>query len=158
MAGFQIRRRFGHHKLGTKAYQIWEVQLDDKVCVVFQFGKFRTGQDPQTMGGTVNVIGTYNQIDAAAVASKQERTKTARGYGPWDVDVCPLTKIGEFYELVNKVFGATKGQEVLQALNFAALGDISDEPPEADLDNSNKGKAKAPAIKTEEFLPEWGTW
>lgn len=158
MAGYQIRRRFGHHKLGTKAYQIWEIQLNDKVCVVFQFGKFRTGQDPLTMGGTVNIIGVYDQAAAESAAVKQERTKTARGYGPWDIDVCPLTSAGDFYQTVNQAFGTIKGGEILQSLEFGAVPAVSDEPPEPDVENSNKGKAKAPAIKIEESAPEWGTW
>jgi hypothetical protein len=158
MAGYQIRRRFGHHKLGTKAYQIWEVQFNTKVCIVFQFGKFRTGQDPLSMGGTVNVIGVYDAFGAEAVALKQERAKTARGYGPWDVDVCPLATVGEFYEVANKAFGATKGQEVLQALEFGAVPDVSDELPTSAPENSVMGKAKPPAPKSEESLPEWGTW
>ena len=158
MSGFQIRRRFGHHKLGTKAYQIWEVQLNDKVCVVFQFGKFRSGQDPLSMGGTVNVIGVYNQIDAGSIATKQERAKSVRGYGPWDIDVCPLKTIGEFYEIVNQAFGREKGGEVLQALEFGSAPALSDEPPAPGVENSVKGKAKPPAPKSEESLPEWGTW
>jgi hypothetical protein len=156
MSGYQIRRRFGQHKLGTKAYQIWEIQQGDKVCVVFQFGKFRTGMDSHSMGGTVNIIDVHSPAGAQKVAEKQQTVKTQRGYGPWDIDTCPFASAGDFHSTVKEAFGAMKGSEILEAVCTGIIRSTPD--PEPDVENSNKGKAKAPAIKIEESAPEWGTW
>jgi hypothetical protein len=158
MAGFQIRRRFSHHTSGTKAYQVWEIQQNNAVVVVFQYGSFTMGRDAVTMGGTIEVQGARDVVAAEIFATKKVTEKLRRGYKEWDTEVCPLKSMSDFHDVLKLAFGSGKASTIVAKLDAANLGVTSDPAPEVDPENSIKGKAKPPAPKSEESLPEWGTW
>jgi predicted DNA-binding WGR domain protein len=158
MAGFQIRRRFSHHTGGTKAYQVWEIQHNNAVVVVFQYGSFTSGRDAVLMGGTIDVQDATTQTTAEAGAIKKVREKKKRGYQEWDTEVCPLKSYDDFCDVLRTAFGSGKASTIVAKLDSANFGVTSDPAPEVDPENSIKGKAKPPAPKSEESLPEWGTW
>jgi len=158
MSGFKIKRRFAHHEGGTKAYQIHEITNGATSVVVFQFGKFRTGDDPVSMGGTIDIHGAFGAAGAMREADNKESVKTRRGYKEWEVDTAVFATKAELREVLVKMFGAHKADTILQSLEAGAVPAVSEEPPTPGVENSVKGKAKAPAPKTEESLPEWGTW
>ncbi|MDP9155278.1 MAG: hypothetical protein M3O74_13620 [Pseudomonadota bacterium] len=158
MPGYQIRRRFAHHELGTKAYQIWEIQKNDAVALVFQYGKFTTGMDPSRMGGTVDVRGVASQGAIEIAARKQEKAKTARGYREWDVDVCPMDSSGDFHTTLRAIFGTSKTDQIMLKLDAAQGTQVSGTTPASAPDHSVMGTTKPPAPRPEESSPEWGTW
>jgi predicted DNA-binding WGR domain protein len=151
-AAFQIRRRFAHHEGGTKAYQIHEIRRGSKVCVVFQYGSFSTGDDPVRMGGIVDIHGVGDASWAQAACNKKEREKTKRGYQDWDSDEASFTDPSVFVKTLSVMFGAKKSNSIVNDLDNAAM---PAEPPAPAAQTSVKGKAM-PA--TEESLPDWGTW
>lgn len=156
MPGYGIKRRFAHHEGGTKAYQIHEIAHAGNSVVVFQFGKFRAGDDPVTMGGTIDIDSVGSVAAASRAADKKQNEKTRRGYKHWDADTATFDDFAEFDAVLVKMFGRQKALTIAQSLRAGAVPAVSDEPPAPGVENSSKGKAKAPAI--EELLPEWGTW
>jgi predicted DNA-binding WGR domain protein len=153
MADYMIRRRFAHHTGGTKAYQVYEIQMNGAAAVVFQFGKFSTGMDPTKMGGTVDIAGVFEPSVAKRRALDKEKEKSKRGYQDWDTDDCSFANESELFATVVSLLGGQKANQIRIALE---ADEASKPAPAPDPDNSGKGKAKAPA--TEELLPEWGTW
>ncbi|MEZ2310870.1 hypothetical protein AB6809_29920 [Paraburkholderia sp. RCC_158] len=153
MSKYIIRRRFAEHSGGTKAYQIFEVQRGDTVAVVFQFGKFSPGSDPVSMGGTVHLEGVYGPSQANVIANRKQGEKNRRGYTDWDVSDFSAAGEASFLDVLQKLFGKSKAKAYYDAVSKGA---VSEEPPAPGVENSNEGKAKAPAIT--ESAPEWGTW
>jgi predicted DNA-binding WGR domain protein len=159
MSGYQIRRRFSHHAGGTKAYQIWEVQHDAAVVVVFQFGSFTMGRDEVRMGGTIDVQDAANQSTAQALADKKQREKSKRGYQEWTVETCPLGTLKDFHDVLKTAFGGRKFETIVAKLDSFNESSIASKPePEVDPENDDEGDTKAPVIEIEQASPEWGSW
>jgi hypothetical protein len=158
MSGYQIKRRFSHHDSGTKAYQVYEFRMGDAVVPVFQWGSFTTGMDPTRMGGAFDVKDVTSVSIADGIARKQQGAKTKRGYTEWDTDFVTAASRTVFDELLEQLVGRQTAARVIAKLTASPLSKVSKSAPAPDPDNSVKGEAKAPAIKTEESLPEWGTW
>jgi len=160
MPGYQIRSRFARHSSGTKAYQIYEIQADNAVAVVFQYGSWATGMDLDKMGGKVIHEGTVGACTAEtmAVTKQNEKSRLRSGgrYEGWTVRV--VESINSSTELGNALvrrFGKQKATEIFDSLR---VGVTSEPEPSADPDNVVMGKAKPIAPATEQSLPEWGTW
>jgi hypothetical protein len=158
MPGCQIRRRFSHHKLGTKAYQVWEVQHNNAVVVVFQYGSFTMGRDAVTMGGTIDVNDAMHPMNADIFATKKVTEKKRRGYEEWVVETCPCSGYNDFREILQTAFGSGKASTIVAKLDQFNLAVGSNPAPTVDPENDDKGKAKAPAIEIEQSSPEWGSW
>jgi hypothetical protein len=158
MSKFQIRRRFSHHEGGTKAYQVYEFQMGDAVVPVFQWGSFSTGMDPTRMGGTFDVKDATSVSVADGIARRQQGAKTRRGYTDWTTDTVTAANRTEFDDLLVQLLGRKEAAQVIAKLAASPLSKVSSSAPTPAPENSNKGKAKPPAIKIEESAPEWGTW
>jgi hypothetical protein len=158
MSEFRISRAFSHHDGGTKAYQIYEIQIGKAAVPIFQWGAFTTGMNPTRMGGTFDIRPVGDVSSASIAARKQRNTKSRRGYTSWSDDTVTPPNRTEFEETLIELVGRTKALEIMGILAASPLSKVSSKPPAKAPENSNKGKAKAPAITTEESLPEWGTW
>jgi hypothetical protein len=163
MAEFKVTRRFAEHRGGTKAYQIFEVQCETNVAIVLQYGKFSTGSDPVSMGGSVSIEGVYGQRQARGVADRKQTEKMRRGYDGWTEDTFTAADEASFKDVLKKLWGDRKAEQVFARVSKGMVTASTDPqpsepPPEVDPENDDEGDTKAPVIEIEQSSPEWGSW
>ncbi|RQT26074.1 hypothetical protein [Burkholderia contaminans] len=154
----KLRRAFSQHELGTKAYQIIEVEIDDKFAVVYQYGKFRPGDSIEGWGAQVDLSGPYSWTQSRDQQDKKTKEKKRRGYKEWDATEMSFRSERELLDALKRLVGPFKAEAVRQLLVGGVPRVVADDAPAGDLENDTKGSKKAPAPRTEESTPEWATW
>ncbi|KVQ35769.1 hypothetical protein WK03_35465 [Burkholderia cepacia] len=154
----KLRRSFSQHKLGTKAYQIIEVEIDDKFAVVYQYGKFRPGDSIEGGSAQVDLNGSYSWTQSRDLQDKKIKEKKRRGYEQWDAVEVSFRSERELSDALKRLIGPFKAEAVRQLLDGDPPIAASEDQPQGDPENDTKGSKKAPAPRTEESTPEWATW
>ncbi|KVH05381.1 hypothetical protein WS84_28005 [Burkholderia anthina] len=154
----KLRRSFSQHELGTKAYQVIEVEIDDKFAVVNQYGKFNPGDSIEGWSAKVDLSGPYSWTKSRDLQDKKINEKRRRGYKEWDASELSFGSERELMDALKRLIGPFKAEAVRQLLVGGASRAVSDDSPVGAPENDTKGSKKVPAPRTEESTPEWATW